>query len=187
MFLERATTTCMHTTGRHAASPFTYRIPYLSGTYTVKLGFAEPTTSAVAGQRLIDVSVEGASWLTAYDVVAASGAVRTAVMAQTTLAVSDGELTIQVSRNAASDAGRGAVLHRGSACGGPALRRSRLSRRMPGDVGSRRHSVWSRRAPPAVVPVAEKRGEHFRGDLGLVHDAGHGDRGQRRAVQRGGE
>jgi hypothetical protein len=80
----------------------TYRLPLGNGTFTVWAGFAEPSTSTAVGSRLIDVDVEGNSWLVAYDVRAKAGAARKAIFASTVVSVTDGELTVTVQRNAAS-------------------------------------------------------------------------------------
>ncbi|QMU29621.1 choice-of-anchor tandem repeat GloVer-containing protein [Adhaeribacter radiodurans] len=72
---------------------FTYNIPVSNGSYTVKLHFAE-TFYTAAGQRKFNVSAEGASWLSNYDIVAAAGGTKVAVVATKNIKVADGSLTL---------------------------------------------------------------------------------------------
>ncbi|QMU27671.1 choice-of-anchor tandem repeat GloVer-containing protein [Adhaeribacter radiodurans] len=76
-----------------AGGSFQYVIPVTNGTYTVKLHFAEIYYSA-AGQRKFNVTAEGAIWLTNYDIYAAAGGARKAVVATRNVTVSDGTLNL---------------------------------------------------------------------------------------------
>jgi len=70
----------------------TYKIPVANGTYTVNLGFADMESTG-AGDRLMNVTAEGAAWLTNYDIYADAGA-KTAIFKTSSVTVSDGELTL---------------------------------------------------------------------------------------------
>jgi hypothetical protein len=71
-----------------------YNIPVANGTYTVKLHFAE-TAHTAAGARKFNVSAEGISWLSNYDIfVAAGNAANRAVVATKSITVADGSLTL---------------------------------------------------------------------------------------------
>ncbi len=75
---------------------FTYTIPGLvpGGTYNVRLHWAELTWTA-AGQRKFNVTVNGVSMLTAFDVFAAAGGYKKAVMRLMTVsASSSGQIVI---------------------------------------------------------------------------------------------
>src|SRR5712691_4928419 len=85
---------------------FSYTIPgFTAGsTHTVRLHFAETFWTA-AGQRVFNVSINGAAVLTHFDIVAAAGATHKAIVEQfTATAGSTGAITIQfvtVTNNAA--------------------------------------------------------------------------------------
>ncbi len=76
------------------ASPtFSYSIPAPNGTYTLNLYFAECTMTG-PGQRLMNVNVNGTSWLTNFDIYATAGAANTAVVKSTPVTVSNGTLRL---------------------------------------------------------------------------------------------
>jgi hypothetical protein len=60
----------------------------------VKLYFAEISSITAVGQRVFNVSAEGATWLTNYDIVAAAGGAKRAVTATKNVTVTDGSLTL---------------------------------------------------------------------------------------------
>ncbi|PSR54632.1 hypothetical protein AHMF7605_14510 [Adhaeribacter arboris] len=72
---------------------FSYNIPVSNGTYTVKLHFAE-TFYTTTGQRKFNVKAEGVSWLSNYDIVAAAGGAKVAVVATKNITVADGNVTL---------------------------------------------------------------------------------------------
>ncbi|MEK7412804.1 MAG: malectin domain-containing carbohydrate-binding protein, partial [Planctomycetota bacterium] len=82
-----------------ATNVTTYRIPLANGGYTVKVGMADMLSTA-AGQRLLNTKVEGQAWLTAFDAYQQYGA-KTAGVATIHVNLSDGELTLDFSKNAA--------------------------------------------------------------------------------------
>src|SRR5258707_996500 len=92
------------TTG--AGTTFSYTIPGLTAgsSHTVRLHFAETFWTA-AGQRVFNVSINGATVLTDFDIVAAAGATHRAIVKEfPTTANSAGNIVIQfvsVTNNAA--------------------------------------------------------------------------------------
>lgn len=73
---------------------FSYRIPVAKGTYKVRLHFAEIYNACtVAGCRVFNVSAEGASWLTNYDIAAKVGANK-AVIEEKTIVLDDSALDL---------------------------------------------------------------------------------------------
>ncbi|QMU30380.1 choice-of-anchor tandem repeat GloVer-containing protein [Adhaeribacter radiodurans] len=70
---------------------FNYSIPVTNGNYTVKLYFAE-IAFVTSGKRKFNVNAEGTSWLTNYDIFAAAGGARKAVIATKNVLVTDGML-----------------------------------------------------------------------------------------------
>ncbi len=74
---------------------FTYTIPGLAAgaSYAVRLHFAELTWTA-AGRRKFNVTVNGASFLSGYDIFAAAGGQNRAVTAQTTTTATNGQIVI---------------------------------------------------------------------------------------------
>ncbi|QNF35576.1 T9SS type A sorting domain-containing protein [Adhaeribacter swui] len=72
---------------------FSYNIPVTNGTYQVKLHFAE-TFHPLPGLRKFNVTAEGATWLTNYDIVAAAGGTKTAVVVSKNVTVSDGVVNL---------------------------------------------------------------------------------------------
>ncbi|PSR51947.1 hypothetical protein AHMF7605_28985 [Adhaeribacter arboris] len=72
---------------------FQYSIPVKNGAYTVKLHFAEIFHTA-GGKRKFNVTAEGASWLSNYDIFALAGGARKALVATKTVSVSDGILNV---------------------------------------------------------------------------------------------
>ena len=79
-----------HRTG----SSFTFARPVANGNYAVWLEFAEPVAGRAAGQRVFDVSAEGALVLDNYDVVADAGAAQLAVGKTFNVSVRDGRLDL---------------------------------------------------------------------------------------------
>ncbi len=73
---------------------FQYNIPVNNGSYTVRLYFAEIFYTA-AGKRKFNVTAEGASWLTSYDIYTAAGGAKRAIVAAKTINVSDGTLNLR--------------------------------------------------------------------------------------------
>ena len=72
---------------------FAYNVLVNNGTYTVKLHFAELAFSS-SGKRKFNLTVEGKSWLTNYDIYAAAGGAKKAVVASKTITVADGMLNL---------------------------------------------------------------------------------------------
>jgi hypothetical protein len=70
-----------------------YAIPLANGTYTVKLRFAETSSVTTAGQRVFNVSLEGATVLSNFDIYAVVGR-NTALVKTFSTTVSDGVLNI---------------------------------------------------------------------------------------------
>ena len=84
---------------------FNYTIPGLTAgaTYTVRLHFAELTWTA-AGQRKFNVTVNGNSWLSAFDIFATAGAQNKAVVQQTTAtANASGQIVLAFSQGGADN------------------------------------------------------------------------------------
>lgn len=67
-----------------------------NGTYEVELGFAEPAAMK-PGQRVFDVTAEGAEKVSDIDVRLESGGVRTALAKTFTVKVTDGGLEVGLS------------------------------------------------------------------------------------------
>lgn len=79
----------------------TYTVPNLvpGATYTVNLHFAETYPNTVAGNRQFNVSIAGQQVLSNFDVVAAAGAINTAVVKSfMVVAPSNGQLPISLTR-----------------------------------------------------------------------------------------
>ncbi len=76
---------------------FSYQFDIPAGDYDVTLHFMEPWQSA-AGERLFDVTVEGALTLDDYDIYATAGGQYTAVTETFTVNVTDGTLDIDFAR-----------------------------------------------------------------------------------------
>ncbi|RDC64558.1 hypothetical protein AHMF7616_03172 [Adhaeribacter pallidiroseus] len=81
---RRATTT---------GGSFNYNIPVPNGVYTVKLHFAE-VFFTTTGKRKFNVTAEGNSWLTNYDIYAAADGVRRAVVVTKNITVSGNTLNL---------------------------------------------------------------------------------------------
>ncbi len=79
-----------HRTG----SSFSYTIPVSNGSYQVKLYFAECSYSG-PGQRLFNVNLNGAPWLTNFDIFSAAGGANTAVVVGTSTVVSGGQVKLE--------------------------------------------------------------------------------------------
>ncbi len=80
-----------------------YHIPIQNGRYKVTVGFAEPSASVAVGERLIDVTMEGETWLSAFDIIAQAGAAKTAVTTEAIVEITDGELNLDFFPNQASE------------------------------------------------------------------------------------
>ncbi|QNF34430.1 DNRLRE domain-containing protein [Adhaeribacter swui] len=72
---------------------FAYALPVSNGTYTVKLHLVELAFTS-NGRRKFNVSAEGISWLTNYDIYAAAGGAKKAIVASKTIMVQDGMLNL---------------------------------------------------------------------------------------------
>lgn len=77
-----------------------YRVPLSNGTYQLRLGFADMRSTA-AGQRVIDITVQGVRVATGVDVFAQAGA-KTARTLTYEATVQNGELSFSVDKNSAS-------------------------------------------------------------------------------------
>jgi len=76
------------------APELAYQLPVPSGTYTVRLHFADVFSGTnIAGRRIFSVAVEGITVRSNLDIVATAGW-RTALIIETEATVSDGSLTI---------------------------------------------------------------------------------------------
>ena len=75
-------------------TPLTYQFTVATGTYTVNLKFAEIYYSQ-AGQRVMNIAINGSTVLSNFDIVAAAGGPNTAVDRSFTV-VSGGTITIQL-------------------------------------------------------------------------------------------
>jgi len=78
-----------------AASPGRYSFTMPNGTYSVMLKFAE-TSMTQPGQRIFNVSINEQSVLTNFDIFASAGGANIALDKQYTVAVSSGELEIEL-------------------------------------------------------------------------------------------
>lgn len=94
---------------RKADKPLTYRVPMPAGDYIVRIGFADLWSSA-AGQRVLDVAIEGSAVATALDVYAVAGK-DTAHVIQHELTTTDDEITIVFTKHpdATADPGVNAI------------------------------------------------------------------------------
>jgi uncharacterized repeat protein (TIGR03803 family) len=72
---------------------FSYNIPVPNGVYTVKLHFAE-VFFTTTGKRKFNVTAEGSNWLTNYDIFAAAGGMRRAIVATKNITVSGNTLNL---------------------------------------------------------------------------------------------
>jgi PKD repeat protein len=72
-----------------------FKSPFANGRYLVRLGFAELETS-ILGDRVFNVSIQGAPWLTNFDIIAATGSSKKAVLKSTLATVTDGFLNINL-------------------------------------------------------------------------------------------
>ncbi|MBA4388214.1 MAG: hypothetical protein C0404_09550 [Verrucomicrobia bacterium] len=82
------------------SSSMTYRVPVTNGGYWLNLGFADMQSSG-AGQRVMDVEVEGALMVSGLDVYSQVGG-RSAMTVSLYTEVTDGELTFTVEKNVSS-------------------------------------------------------------------------------------
>ena len=89
--ISNTTDDALYQTERYGPN-FSYSIPVPSGTYTVKLHFAEAFFT-VSGKRVFNVNVEGSPFLTNYDIYADAGSA-TAVVKQLEVSVTDGTLNL---------------------------------------------------------------------------------------------
>ena len=78
-----------------AATPGVYSFTLPDGTYSVDLKFAE-TTATQAGQRVFNVLINNQSALTNFDIFASAGGANIALDKQYNVAVSNGELEIEL-------------------------------------------------------------------------------------------
>lgn len=83
-----------------SGSTFTYRVPVTNGTYWLNLHLADMQSSG-SGQRIADIDVEGVTQMAGLDVFAQLGG-KAAGLVALCAAVTDGELTFTVKKNAAS-------------------------------------------------------------------------------------
>jgi hypothetical protein len=79
------------------AVAFKYTIPVPNGNYTVRLHFAELNKTA-AGQRTFDVNIEGTKRLDKFDIFAAAGGARKAIVREFAATIADGNVTIDFIR-----------------------------------------------------------------------------------------
>jgi hypothetical protein len=78
----------------HKGAAFSYAVPVVNGTYTLKLHFADGQSTS-AGQRRFDVGVEGSKKLSNFDIYAeAGGARRALVKTFSNVAINDGVLNL---------------------------------------------------------------------------------------------
>lgn len=80
---------------RASDTNFTYSLPVPSGSYTLKLHFAECTYTA-AGQRLMNVDVNGVRALTNFDIIATAGAMNKAVIQSLPATAANGNIDLTV-------------------------------------------------------------------------------------------
>ena len=80
---------------RASDTSFAYNLPVPAGSYTVKLHFAECTYSG-AGQRLMNISINGTQVLTNFDVFASAGAMNTAVIKSFQATAVNGQINVSV-------------------------------------------------------------------------------------------
>jgi hypothetical protein len=80
-------------------SPFSYSFTLAPGKYTVTLQFIEPRADQSAGQRLLNVAINGAAVITGLDLFAAAGALKPYTSASLPVTVA-GVLKIDVSATA---------------------------------------------------------------------------------------
>ena len=85
-----------------SAASFGYTLAVPNGAYDVHLGFAELYVTA-AGQRLFDVSINGAKVLTAFDIFAAAGAMDSAVVRSFPVTVTNGQLVLELDPGSAQN------------------------------------------------------------------------------------
>lgn len=88
-----------------SGTSFTYTLPNLTagGSYTVRLHFAK-TYFTSTGQRIFNVSINGTQVLTNFDIVAAAGGAKTAVIEQfATAANSSGDIVIAFNLGSANN------------------------------------------------------------------------------------
>jgi hypothetical protein len=90
--IANTTTPAIYQSVRYGVG-FGYRFSVPNGSYTVRLKFAEVSQRA-AGQRVFDVSINGARVLTNFDIIAASGAPLVAVDRVFPVTVGGGQIVI---------------------------------------------------------------------------------------------
>ncbi len=79
-------------------NPYSYNIDLPNDTYEVRLHFAEIFATS-AGQRLMDIAVEGNLFLSSFDLFAEAGA-NTSYIVNSSVTVTDGQLNIDLSASA---------------------------------------------------------------------------------------
>jgi hypothetical protein len=78
---------------RYSGTSFSYTLPASNGSYTLNLHFAEVYYTS-AGQRLFNVSINGAPSLTNFDILATAGGANKALIESFPVTVSNGQVTI---------------------------------------------------------------------------------------------
>lgn len=76
-------------------TPFSYAVPLANGTYTVTLGFLEPSKTMAVGGRVFNVEANGTTMLSNIDVLKESGVYRTVIAPKSfTVTVTNGKLNL---------------------------------------------------------------------------------------------
>jgi hypothetical protein len=91
--ITNTTTPALYQTERYGAVTYTFPVP--NGSYRVKLKFAEIRLTRT-GQRLFNVSLNGQTVLTKFDIVRAAGGWRLAVDREFPVAVTNGKIVIRL-------------------------------------------------------------------------------------------
>jgi hypothetical protein len=94
-FISGTTTPVLYQSERWSSSVLEYRFTIPNGTYSVKLKFAEIYFSGV-GQRVFNIVINGQLLTSAFDTVAAAGGPNIAVDRLYTVAVTNGQIDIQL-------------------------------------------------------------------------------------------
>ena len=95
-FIANTTTPVLYQSERYQPGGFSYQFTVPSGSYTVRLKFAEIWFTQ-SGQRVFNVSINGQQVLSNFDVVAAAGAPFTAIDKAFTVNATSGQIQIQFS------------------------------------------------------------------------------------------
>jgi len=99
---------------------FSYAIPVANGEYGVTLRFAE-IQYWVAGQRIFNVSINNQTVLSNFDVLAQTGGPQRAIDRQFPVSVTNGQITIQLTRVVAEPALNGLEITTASTTGGSSV------------------------------------------------------------------